>query len=78
MNTVIPFKHQFKAKRQTNAGTHQGKWCVYRPDGIRLVVVEDGRGVAESLAWALNWAAHFYEIEGKGDWHKLLGKAPWK
>ena len=64
---------QFRAKRQTHAGVHQGKWCVYRPDGIRLIPT-DSRKDAEALAWALNYAAAAFATEGLGDWRTLLAK----
>ena len=73
--TKEDFRHfwKFTAKKQTHAGVYQGQWCVYRPDGIRLVVVGT-RKDAQALAWALNYAVVAFKTEGRGDWHTLLAQ----
>lgn len=56
----------FTAKKQRAAGVNQGKWCVYRPDGIRLVVCED-RATAEGIAYGLRVAAAALD----DNWHSI-------
>lgn len=58
---------RFTFKKQTRLGPNQGKWCVYRPDGIRLVVCPD-RKTAVAIAYGINVA----RTALKGDWQQIL------
>ena len=64
---------KFRAMKQKTGTINKGKWAVYRPDEIRLVVCGSQKE-ANSIAWALNYAAQQFEAEGNGDWRSLLGK----